>query len=255
MVTELIQLSQTDWDAYETSWDFTDLPLLRPEFRGKTLAATYAGLKAANAMGTAGAGSAVAIEETHRFVLEHGVRNNHLTKYIAPERQGDEKKGRRVTLSPCHPLTPSPLHLPLPSVVDASLIGVAVPYGLLAPDDPTMQATIKRIEAVLHRPGGGVYRYLTDTYYGGGEWVLLAAWLGWYYAEVGEEERARELLRWIEAHVDAGGHLPEQVKTHLLAPEHYAEWETRWGPIASPLLWSHAMYLILQYTLEGVEQR
>ena len=40
-----ISVSRTDWDAYETSWDFTTLPLLRPEHRQATLAATYAHLR------------------------------------------------------------------------------------------------------------------------------------------------------------------------------------------------------------------
>jgi len=42
----LIELARTDWDAYETSWDFTTLPLLAPEHRGETLAASYANLRA-----------------------------------------------------------------------------------------------------------------------------------------------------------------------------------------------------------------
>jgi len=41
-----IYLARADWDSYETSWDFTDLPLLRPIFRRDTLAATYAALRA-----------------------------------------------------------------------------------------------------------------------------------------------------------------------------------------------------------------
>lgn len=41
-----ISLAKSDWDAYETSWDFTRLPLLAPEHRGETLAATYANLRA-----------------------------------------------------------------------------------------------------------------------------------------------------------------------------------------------------------------
>ena len=40
-----ILLSQTDWDSYETSWDFTTLPLLRQEHRAETLSATYASLR------------------------------------------------------------------------------------------------------------------------------------------------------------------------------------------------------------------
>jgi type II restriction/modification system DNA methylase subunit YeeA len=34
-------LSQSDWDAYETSWDFTSLPLLQSDYRAETLEATY----------------------------------------------------------------------------------------------------------------------------------------------------------------------------------------------------------------------
>jgi len=36
-----IELSKTDWDSYETSWDFADLPLLRTEYRRSSLKATY----------------------------------------------------------------------------------------------------------------------------------------------------------------------------------------------------------------------
>lgn len=41
-----IELSRTDWDAYETSWDFTTLPLLSPDHRAETLAASYDRLRA-----------------------------------------------------------------------------------------------------------------------------------------------------------------------------------------------------------------
>ncbi len=39
--------------------------------------------------------------------------------------------------------------------------------------------------------------------------------------------------------------MPEQATDHLLAPDRYTEWLERWGPIATPLLWSHAMFLTL----------
>ena len=38
--------ARSDWDAYETSWDFTTLPLLSPDHRAETLEATYARLRA-----------------------------------------------------------------------------------------------------------------------------------------------------------------------------------------------------------------
>ncbi len=40
-----VKITITDWDSYETSWDFTTLPLLRPEHRRDTLAASYATLR------------------------------------------------------------------------------------------------------------------------------------------------------------------------------------------------------------------
>jgi hypothetical protein len=38
----IVNLSKADWDAFETSWDFTTFPLLSPDHRDNTLAATYA---------------------------------------------------------------------------------------------------------------------------------------------------------------------------------------------------------------------
>lgn len=192
-----------------------------------TLAAIYGGLAAAAGLPGERAGQARQVAaEVRRFTLAHALQGGRLVKSLDP-----------VTLQPVLP------------VVDASLLGAVVPYGLLEPGDPIAQATVAAIERDLHRPGGGVYRYLADTYYGGGEWLLLAAWLGWHYARLGDTARARELLGWVEAQAAEDGSLPEQVPTHMLAPDRYAEWEACWGPIARPLLWSHAMYLILCYAI------
>ena len=43
---KFIQLSKSDWDSYETSWDFTSLPLLRSVHRQFTLKASYQNLRA-----------------------------------------------------------------------------------------------------------------------------------------------------------------------------------------------------------------
>ena len=40
-ITYLISTAKSDWDAYETSWDFTSLPILQPEYHQRTLKATY----------------------------------------------------------------------------------------------------------------------------------------------------------------------------------------------------------------------
>lgn len=127
--------------------------------------------------------------------------------------------------------------------VDASLLALSTPYRLVAPDHPIMRSTAEKIEADLSSEG--VKRYPTDTYYGGGQWILLAAWLGWYWCEVGEKEKAWQLRRWIEGQADEHGWLPEQVPVGLNNDAMYEPWVQRWGPIASPLLWSHAKYLIL----------
>jgi GH15 family glucan-1,4-alpha-glucosidase len=174
-------------------------------------------------------------ERIRTYLLNNGVLDGHLVKrFQAP---GEPAATRQAPVEQ----------------VDASLLGLSVPYRVLSPGDPIMRQTVERIEEDLHCRGGGVHRYTDDTYYGGGEWVLLAAWLGWYYTKAGERDNAGELQRWIEAQADADGCLPEQVSAHLLAPEHCGPWVERWGPVAKPLLWSHAMYLILHHALEYPE--
>ena len=41
LVQGLVHLSRADWDNFETSWDFRDLPLLRPELKAATLEASW----------------------------------------------------------------------------------------------------------------------------------------------------------------------------------------------------------------------
>ncbi len=181
-----------------------------------TLATIYGGLQALSSLNGRDYGrqpSAIKL-----FIDQNAVRNGHFVKKIGSD------------------------------TVDASLLGLAVPYNLIEIDDPRFTATITRIETLLHR-GGGVQRYPTDTYYGGGEWILLACWLGWVYARRGDLDRATGLLQWVERQADENGNLPEQVPATLNNPDYYPPWVKRWGPIASPLLWSHAKYLILWHTL------
>jgi GH15 family glucan-1,4-alpha-glucosidase len=191
-----------------------------------TLAAISAGLRAASdwpgvapEVRSQAAHATVAIE---RRVRSEGVRNGHLVKWLG----GTE--------------------------LDASLLFCAVPYRLFAPDDPLMRATVAALEdaGLAH---GGVHRHLADVYYGGGEWVLLAALLGSYYVAIGERERAEQQLAWVVAQAGVEDHLPEQVSDHLLHPGSFDEWAERWGPIANPLLWSHAMFLNLHGELRSGE--
>lgn len=88
--------------------------------------------------------------------------------------------------------------------VDASLLWLSVPFEVVEIDNPIYVNTVKKIEEDL-MCNGGVHRYKADTYYGGGQWILLTCWLGWYYAKVGNIEKAKQMLHWVEGTADEIG--------------------------------------------------
>ena len=184
-----------------------------------TLAGVAGGLRAAVRMGTlpdAVAAEALAVaERCVGLIRTEGVRDGHLVKWLGG------------------------------ADVDASLLAVAALYDVLPLDDPLVTATVAAVEAAL--VDGGVHRYPTDTFYGGGQWPVLAALLSWHHARAGHPERAAALLDRVVACADADLLLPEQVPP-LLAPGVLAEWLERWGPPAHPLLWSHGMFLAAAVT-------
>lgn len=130
--------------------------------------------------------------------------------------------------------------------LDGSLLWLSVPFGVLPPEDGRVTATIEAVHRELVGPSGGVYRYLGDTYYGGGEWLLLASSLAWHESVAGNHAMAAELQAWVRAQALPNGDLPEQVTAFAQEPAMVAPWVVRWGPVATPLLWSHAMYLIAE---------
>ncbi len=184
-----------------------------------TLASIYGGLRAYSSLSSTNLD--LALEEILARIMSEGMVDDHFTKSLGS------------------------------TGLDANLLGLALPYELVEPGDPRMLATVSALEFELRTPGGGLRRYVTDTYYGGGDWILLTAWLGWYYAKIGQRTKAEEALRWVEGQADADGQLPEQVHSSFTSSEHYQEWVNRWGPVAKPLLWSHAMYLILKQSLQN----
>jgi len=137
---------------------------------------------------------------------------------------------------------------------DASLLWLHFPFQMVDPLDPIFQQTVKNIESHLFIEGG-VHRYPGDVYYGGGLWILLTAWLGCHYVEIKKTQKAEDMLNWVEAQFTEEGLLPEQVKHHLLAPDHYSEWINKWGSPACPLLWSHAMHIILLRKLQETKEK
>ncbi|MET8049027.1 glycoside hydrolase family 15 protein [Streptosporangium sp. NPDC005286] len=183
-----------------------------------TLGSVHAGLRAALALGVLSGPEAEAAAEAvagiAALVAAEGVVEGHLTKWLGTD------------------------------AVDASLLACVEPFGLYPADHPVGAATVAEVERQLARDGG-VFRYLADTFYGGGRWVLLAGFLGWNHARAGRTAEATRYLDWMAAQATSEGDLPEQVSDVLLAPERHDEWVARWGTVATPLLWSHGMYLIL----------
>jgi GH15 family glucan-1,4-alpha-glucosidase len=168
-----------------------------------------------------------AAEQIRSFVLKHGASNGKFVKSL----HADASVANHA--------------------VDASLMWLAVPFGLVPLDDPLMQSTLKEIERHLCNECG-IHRYPEDTYYGGGQWPLLTAWYGWLKATEGDAAEARRCLAWIADQADAEGRLTEQVRASLLNEAKLNEWLSALGTPATPLLWSHAMYLVLYGILQDV---
>jgi GH15 family glucan-1,4-alpha-glucosidase len=156
----------------------------------------------------------------------------------------------RIT-GPEHTLADAFVRFPGDTRVDGSLLWLAVPFALVEVNHPTFRNTLTRIRQELVVPGGGVRRYLGDTFYGGSEWILLAATYGWVCLAAGESEPARHMLAWIEAAATVEGYLPEQVQDHVQSPYMLGFWKEKWGATATPLLWSHAMHAILAEQLRA----
>ena len=179
-----------------------------------TLAGVAAGMRAAVRMGTLPDGlitQALSVaERCLSLIRTEGVHDGHLAKWLG----GTD--------------------------VDASLLAVAALYDVLPVDDPLVTATVGAIEADL--VNGGVHRYAADTFYGGGQWPVLAALLAVHQTRAGNPDRATEALEWVVSTADPDLLLPEQVAP-LLGGDVLEEWLERWGPPAHPLLWSHGMFL------------
>ena len=183
-----------------------------------TLGALHGGLVAAAGCGVLDDARTTtatqAAEEIRKLVTDDGVRGGRLTKWLGTD------------------------------AVDASLPACIVPFGLVEVDDPVAATTLDAVARDLD-VDGGVHRFSADVFYGGGQWPILSALLGWNRVAAGDTEAGWRYLRWIAATATPEGELPEQVPDHLLAPAHRPEWIERWGTVATPLLWSHGMYLIL----------
>jgi isomaltose glucohydrolase len=180
-----------------------------------TLGAVYAGLAAAARL----------LDEREHDAQAERVRGALLDRFV---------EGGRFKRGPADPR------------LDGSLLWLGVPFGVVPLDDPLLEATVAAIRRELTGPDGGVYRYPGDTYYGGGEWLLLTSSLAWHAGRVGDVQTRAQAQAWVRAQALENGDFPEQVTAFAQEPEMVAPWERRWGPVATPLLWSHAMYLLAE---------
>lgn len=187
-----------------------------------TIGCIAAGLRAALALGVlpddATEAARTAAADIARALATDAVRDGHLSKWIGSD------------------------------AVDGSLASLVGVLGVVSAASEVGRATIDAIEHDLVIEGG-TFRYLGDTFFGGGQWPLLSCMLGQARLAAGDEARARELLAWAASTADAAGMLPEQVERHLNDPAYVDEWVQRWGPSARPLVWSHAMFLRLALDL------
>jgi len=204
-----------------------------------TVAATIAGLEASARMAD-GRDDAAAVRwrdaaarcraglDAHLWSDEHGrfLRSRDVAR--------DDADGAPV---PEHHQPPGrPAHQvrsvdPVDATVDASLLGLAYPFAVLAPDDSRLVATIDTVEREL-RVGRGLLRYPGDTYVGGNPWLLTRLWLGLARRAPGSNEPADGIDDVAACATDAML-LPEQVDAGTGRPV----WIV-------PLAWSHAFYAL-----------
>ena len=182
-----------------------------------TLAASVAGLRAAGVLLGHGPWRAAA-DEAWRLLLDRGVADGRLLKDVG-----------------------------VPGGVDSACLWALRPLDLFAPDHPVYAGTVAAVERRLMVPN--VHRHPDDVYYGGGAWPILSALWGLCRLGGGDECGARQALDWIATTAGSSGDLPEQVPEPMLHPEGLAAWQAERGPVATPLLWSHAMYVTLSLRL------
>lgn len=117
-------------------------------------------------------------------------------------------------------------------VQDISVLGLAVPYGLVDPDWPPLVHTADRFSHAFSWPAGGLGRYPGDRFEGGNPWPLCSMWMSAYWLSAGESDKALPHLEWALEQVTPLDHFPEQVhhnSGHLVS--------------ALPLGWAHGWYL------------
>jgi len=131
-------------------------------------------------------------------------------------------------------------------VLDASIHGLWY-FGMFAPDDPRIVATMKAVKDRLwvKTDVGGVARYEGDVYHKvsddvakvpGNPWFICTLWLAQWYVALAktpaELQPALEILEWASSRSLPSGVMAEQVNPFTNEPLS-----------VSPLTWSHATFV------------
>ncbi|SFM57630.1 glycoside hydrolase family 15 protein [Methanolobus profundi] len=150
------------------------------------------------------------------------------------------------------------------NAIDASIIGVFVPFNMLSPTDKKeremIKSIIRNIEKYLRVPVNGhfgIKRYVDDTYIDGNPWVVTTLWLSKALLELAltSDDTDREELsalthdalkyiQWSLKGATGAGMLPEQVNKYTGRPA--------W---AIPLSWSCALMLDNIMLLDDLQKK
>lgn len=210
-----------------------------------TVAATYAGLKAARnfALSFGDQKKADEYEKAYLGILESFCRNMYskdLGRFV-----------RKVWPMPDGSFDIDP-------IVDASLFGITQ-FHMLPADDPRIEATYRIVEERLwvKTKVGGLARYENDPYQRvsndvknvpGNPWFICTLWLADHYIQrarnLAQLKEALPIFEWVANHALSSGVLAEQVNPYTSEPIS-----------VSPLTWSHGTIVlsVMRY-LEKLEE-
>ena len=87
---------------------------------------------------------------------------------------------------------------------DVSVLGLAVPFGVVPLDYPRLGSTVAGLRERLWSPKvGGMRRYEGDSYGGGNAWRLATLWLAIYESARGNVDEAHRLIERVVTHSTA----------------------------------------------------
>lgn len=126
------------------------------------------------------------------------------------------------------------------ATLDMSSFFGAFMFGLFPTESPELEAAAETYRKAFYQGDNhiGLPRYENDQYrYTNGAptgnwWFITSLWMAQYHIEKGNDEKAKEILAWVDAHTPKSGILSEQVNPLT---------DAQVSP--APLTWSHAEYI------------